>query len=71
MHQELSNATQQDINALLREWRCAHSHPRGLIISNPSHGFKTRSSLRNICHHLSFISQIESKSITEVEKYYN
>ena len=39
------------------------SHPQDQIIGNPSSGVRTRSSLRNICNNLAFISQIEPKNI--------
>ena len=63
----------QEINAtspkpLPKEWRYAHGHPKELIIGDPSKGVSTRSSIRNVCDYLAFVSQIEPKSIEEAEK---
>ena len=52
---------------LPKEWRYATSHPQELIIGDPSHGTRTRASLRNICNHLAFVSQIEPKTFLEAE----
>ena len=48
---------------LSKEWKFVLNHPQDQIIGNPSSGVKTRSSLRNICNNLAFISQIELKNI--------
>ena len=40
-----------------------HQPPKDQIISNPSSGVRTRSSLRNVCNNLVFISQIKPKNI--------
>ena len=48
---------------LPKDWKFAINHPLDQIIGNPSSGVRTRSSLRNICNNLAFISQIEPKNI--------
>ena len=53
---------------LPKEWRYVHGHPKELIIGDPSKGVRTRSSIRNICDYLAFVSQVEPKSIEEAEK---
>ena len=40
-----------------------HQPPKDQIISNQSSGVRTRSSLRNVCNNLVFISQIKPKNI--------
>ena len=40
-------------------------HPVEQILGEPSQGVSTRSSLRNICNHTAFLSQIEPKNIDE------
>ena len=51
---------------LPKEWKFVINHPYDQIISNPFSGVRTRSSLRNICNNLVFISQIEPKNINDV-----
>ena len=48
---------------LPKEWKFDINHPQYQIIGNPSSRVRTRSSLRNICNNLAFISQIEPKNI--------
>ena len=62
---ETNNGNEQ---TLPKEWRYALSHPKDLILGDPSHGISTRSSIRNICTHMAFISQIEPKTFLEAEK---
>ena len=50
---------------LPKDWKFVINHPQDQIIGNPSVGVRTRSSLRNICNNLAFISQIESKNIND------
>ena len=38
-----------------------HNHPIEQILGDPSQGVRTRSSLRNICNRLTFLSKIEPK----------
>ena len=45
----------------------ADSHPQDQIIGDPSQRVRTRSTLRNLDNYLAFVSQIEPKSIKEVE----
>ena len=47
---------------LPKDWKFVTNHPQNQIIGNPSSGVRTRSSLRNICNNLAFISQIEPKN---------
>ncbi|KAJ9178719.1 hypothetical protein P3X46_010579, partial [Hevea brasiliensis] len=50
---------------LPKNWKFKKNHPKDLIIGDTSKGVTTRSSFRNICNKLTFISQIEPKSIDE------
>ncbi|KAH9669581.1 Integrase catalytic domain-containing protein [Citrus sinensis] len=52
---------------LPKEWRYVSSHPKDVILGDPSRGVTTRSSLRNTCKHNAFIFQIEPKSFADVE----
>ncbi|KAH9697228.1 hypothetical protein KPL71_023524 [Citrus sinensis] len=52
---------------LPKEWRYVSSHPKDVILGDPSRGVTTRSSLRNTCEHNAFISQIEPKSFEDAE----
>ena len=52
---------------LPREWKFVHNHPTEQILGDPSQGVRTRSSLRNICNHLAFLSQIEPKRFEDAE----
>ena len=60
--QQVQGESSQD---LPKEWKFVINHPQDQIISNPSSGVRTRSSLRNICNNLAFISQIEPKNIND------
>ena len=37
---------EQHTSSLLKEWRYDYNHPKELILGDPSHGVKTRASLR-------------------------
>ena len=50
---------------LPKEWKFVTNHPQDQIIGNLSIGVRTRSSLRNICNNLAFISQIEPKKLND------
>ena len=50
---------------LIKEWKFVINHPQDQIIGNPSSGVRTRSSLRNICNNLVFITEIELKNIND------
>ena len=50
---------------LPKEWKFVTNHPQDQIRGNPSIGVRTRSSLRNICNNLAFISQIEPKKLND------
>ncbi|KAH9697748.1 hypothetical protein KPL71_023737 [Citrus sinensis] len=52
---------------LPKEWRYVSSHPKDVILGDPSRGVTTRSSLKNTCEHNAFISQIEPKSFADAE----
>ena len=60
--QQVQGESSQD---LPKEWKFAINYPQNQIIGNPSSGIRTRSSFRNICNNLAFISQIESKNIND------
>ncbi|KAH9743963.1 Integrase catalytic domain-containing protein [Citrus sinensis] len=53
--------------SLPKGWRHVSSHPKDLILGDPSSSITTRSSFRNTCEHTGFISQIEPKSFADVE----
>ncbi|KAH9716703.1 hypothetical protein KPL71_021554 [Citrus sinensis] len=67
--EEQTNMEQQEgiSQTLPKEWRYVSSHPKDLILGDPSRGITTRSSLRNTCEHAAFISQIEPKSFVDAE----
>ena len=58
--QQVQGESSQD---LPKDWKFFINHLQDQIIGNPSNGVRTRSSLRNICNYLAFISQIELKNI--------
>ena len=60
--QQVQGESSQD---LPKDWKFIINHPQDNIIGNPSNGVRTRSSLRNICNNLDFISQIEPKKYYE------
>ena len=60
--QQVQGESSQD---LPKELKFVINHPQDQIIGNPSIGVRTRSSLRNICNNLAFISQIEPKNIND------
>ncbi|KAH9744422.1 Integrase catalytic domain-containing protein [Citrus sinensis] len=68
-HHEETNAEQNEgtSQTLPKEWRYVFSHPKDVILGDPSRGVTTRSSLRNTCEHAAFISQIEPKSFADAE----
>ena len=50
---------------LPKEWRYVHHHPKDLIIGDPSHGVRTRSTFKDSLDYLAFVSQIEPTCIEE------
>ncbi|KAH9792467.1 hypothetical protein KPL71_004134 [Citrus sinensis] len=68
-HHEEPNVEQNEgtSQTLPKEWRYVSSHPKDVILGDPSRGITTRSSLRNTCEHNAFISQIEPKSFEDAE----
>ena len=68
-HHEETNAKQNKGTSptLPKEWRYVSSHPKDVILGDPSRGVTTRSSLKNTCEHAAFISQIEPKSFADAE----
>ncbi|KAH9800792.1 hypothetical protein KPL71_000795 [Citrus sinensis] len=68
-HHEETNVKQNEgtSQTLPKEWRYVSSHPKDVILGDPSRGVTTRSSLRNTCEYAAFISQIEPKSFADGE----
>ncbi|KAH9650254.1 hypothetical protein KPL70_026300 [Citrus sinensis] len=68
-HYEEPNVEQKEgtSQTLPKEWRYVSSHPKDVILGDPTRGITTRSSLRNTCEHNAFISQIEPKSFEDAE----
>ncbi|KAH9769987.1 Integrase catalytic domain-containing protein [Citrus sinensis] len=67
-HEETNVEQNEGISqSLPKEWRYVSSHPKDVILGDPSRGVTTRSSLRNTCEHNAFISQIEPKSFVNAE----
>ncbi|KAH9728331.1 Integrase catalytic domain-containing protein [Citrus sinensis] len=68
-HHEETNAEQNEgtSQTLPKEWRYVSSHPKDVILGDPSRGVTTRSSLRNTREHAAFISQIELKSFADAK----
>ena len=60
--QQVQSESRQDLS---KEWKFVINHPQDQSIGNSSSGVRTRSSLRNICNNLAFISQIEPKDIND------
>ena len=60
--QQVQGESSQD---LPKDLKFIINHPQDQFIDNPSSGVRTRSSLRNICNNLVFISQIEPKNIND------
>ena len=60
--QQVQGESSQD---LPKDWKFVINHSQDQIIGNPSNGVRTRSSLRNICNNLAFISQIEPKNLKD------
>jgi hypothetical protein len=52
---------------LPKSWRIVKNHPIDQILGDPSQGVNTRSSLRNVCNNVAFVSEIEPKNIEEAE----
>ena len=52
---------------LPHDWKFKSAHPIDQILGDPSQGVTTRSSLRNLCNFIAFISQIEPKNFKEAE----
>jgi hypothetical protein len=52
---------------LPKSWRIVKNHPIDQILGDPSQGVNTRSSLRNVCNNMAFVSEIEPKNIEEAE----
>jgi len=65
--QEREETISKDHADLPRELRYITSHPKELIIDNPSQGIRTRSSHRDAHDYLAFVSQIEPHTLEEAE----
>ena len=63
--QEGEEMVSKDHVDLPREWRYVASHPKDLIISDPSQGVRIRSSYREEHDYLAFVSQVEPHSLEE------
>ena len=50
------------------EWKIVPNHPINQILGDPNQGIAARSSLKNICNNLAFLSQIKPKNIEEVKR---
>jgi hypothetical protein len=50
-----------------KSWGIVKDHPIDQILGDPSQGVNTRSSLRNVCNNMAFVSEIEPKNIEEAE----
>ena len=50
-------------NSLPREWKYVGSHPKELILGDPSQGIRTRSKYREEINHIAFVSQIEPHNL--------
>ena len=68
---KLKNNKPQGTNNLPKEWRYDHNHPKELIISDPTHGVRTCSSLKDAFNYFVFVSHLEPKTIDKAEKDYN
>ena len=53
--------------SLPNKWRYISSHPKDLILGDPSRGITIRLSFRNTCEHAVFISQIKPKSFASAK----
>ena len=67
--QQVQGESSQD---LPKDWKFVINHSQNQFIGNPSSGVRTRSSLRDICNNLVFISQIKLKNINDtlVDEYW-
>ena len=54
-------------NSLPREQKYVGSHPKELILGDPSQGIRTRSKYREEINHIAFVSQIEPHNLDEAE----
>jgi uncharacterized membrane-anchored protein len=52
-----------------KPWRIVEDHPIDQILGDPSQGVNTRSSLRNVCNNIAFVSEIERKNIEEAKTH--
>ena len=63
-HEEEVSKNHDDIP---KEWRYVQSHPKELIIGDPSQGVKTRSAHRDAHDLIAFVSHVEPHNIEEAE----
>ncbi|MBY3556131.1 hypothetical protein HGI15_22650, partial [Modestobacter lapidis] len=67
-NQEEGTSIVDDISQELpKAWKFKSSHPKDLIIGDPSIGIRTRSKLKDLCINMAFVSQIEPKNFNEAE----
>ena len=64
-HGAIRKDHQNLIQDATKQWKFVKDHPVEQILGEPSQGVSTRSSLRNICNHTAFLSQIEPKNIDD------
>ena len=65
---EIENKNEQISYELPKSWKFVTNHPIDQIIGEPFNKVITRSSLRNVCNNVAFVSQIEPKNIIEAEQ---
>jgi Integrase core domain. len=64
---EILQIEEKEDNELPKVWKKVHNHPIDQVLGDPTKGVLTRSSLRDVCNNLAFVSQIEPKNIKEAE----
>lgn len=64
-HGDIRKDHQDSVQDITKQWKQVKDHPMEQILGEPSRGVSTQSSLRNICNHTAFLSQIEPKNIDE------
>ena len=66
-NQEQIEVINKNHNDLPKEWKYVGSHPKELILGDPSQGIKTRSTYREEIDYIAFVSQVEPHSLEETE----
>ena len=65
--EEQRKETNDNEDNLPKEWKYVGSHPKELILEDPSQGIRTRSKYTEEINHIVFVSQIEPHNLEEVE----